>query len=361
MTDRTQRAQDTLRESGLGVAVLVDPTNMAHLFGFRPNPHERMIAVIVRADGPIRIVVPALEGEAARAHAPEGAEILTWRDEDGPAAAVERALADVRGTIGIEKEALSVAHYELLQSAASGATFTGCDHVLADLRLRKDEDELALLGRAAGVIDRVVARLEPELQPGRTEAELAAVVETLTREEGGDGGSFAPIILTGPKSALPHGEPDGTQLQAGDLVIVDIGATVGGYCSDITRTFVCGRQPDERQRQIYGVVQEAQAAAVAAAVVGATGADVDRAARSVITAAGYGETFVHRTGHGLGLEVHEPPFLHAANREPLPDGAVVTVEPGIYLTGYGGVRIEDDIVVRPGAPEVLTRFPIGLP
>jgi Xaa-Pro dipeptidase len=167
-------------------------------------------------------------------------------------------------------------------------------------------------------------------------------------------------VLAGAKSALPHGSPDGTRLAEGDLVIVDIGASYQGYCSDITRTFVAGGKPRDRHRIVFDVVREAQAAGVRAAVAGATGAEVDRAARSVIEAAGLGESFVHRTGHGLGLEVHEPPSLHAAAGEPLPAGAVATVEPGVYLPGFGGIRIEDDVVVRAGEPEVLTQAPIDL-
>jgi Xaa-Pro dipeptidase len=224
----------------------------------------------------------------------------------------------------------------------------------------KDDEEVARLRRAAEVIDRVVARLAAEIVPGRSESELGDLVARLIREEGGDGPAFPPTVLTGAKSALPHGSPDGTAVADGDLVIVDVGTSVEGYCSDITRTFVAGREPDDRQLQLFEAVREAQATGVRAAVAGATGADVDRAARSVLEAAGYGDLFIHRTGHGLGLEVHEEPSLHGANEDLLPDGAVVTIEPGVYVPGYGGIRIEDDVVVRAGAPEVLTRAPIRL-
>lgn len=360
MTDRRERVQAAVRDAGLAAAALVSPPSMAYVCGFRPNPHERLIALVVPATGPLRLVVPALEAEAAAAHVPAGTEVFAWRDEDGPADAAAHALAGIEGGLGIEKTVLTVAYHELLGRVAPTAGFVDCGPLVEGLRLRKDEAEVEAMRRAARIVDRVLERLVPELAPGRTEAELVARVAELCREEGADGLAFGPLVLAGPKSALPHGTPDGTPLAEGDLVIVDIGCTAGGYCSDITRTFVCGREPDALQREVYGVVQAAQMAAVATAVEGATPAAVDLAARSVIAAAGYGEAFVHRVGHGLGLEVHEPPSLHARNETPLPAGAAITVEPGIYLPGWGGVRIEDDVIVRPDVPDVLTRAPIGL-
>ena len=303
--------------------------------------------------------MPALEAEAAGAEAPD-VELHGWRDDDGPLAALAAALSGVRGRVGIEKPHLSVAWYELARSVAPAAEWVDGAAVVGDLRLVKDDDELAAMRRAAAIVDRALARLVEELRPGRTEADLAARAGQLIRDEGADGVAFEPIVAAGAKSALPHGNPDSTPVVEGDLVVVDMGAKVAGYCSDLTRTLVAGREPDARQRELFDVVREAQATGVRAAVAGATGADVDRAARSVIEAAGLGESFVHRTGHGLGLEVHEPPSLHSANLEPLLAGTVVTVEPGVYLPGYGGVRIEDDVVVRSGEPEVLTQAPIAL-
>ena len=360
MTDRRARIQGAAAAEGFGALLLVAPANMAYVCGFRPTPYERLIALVVPAEGPLRLVCPSLEGEAARAAVPEGSELHVWRDEEGPAAALAGGLAGLGGRVGIEKDALSVAYHELAGAACTAASWEDCGPLLVRLRLVKDEQELAHLRRAAGIVDRAVGRLAGELRPGRTEAELAALAAVFLREEGGESLAFDPAVLTGPKSALPHGHPDGTAVAEGDLVIVDIGAAAGGYCADITRTFVCGREPDARQRELFEVVREAERAGVRAAVAGATGADVDRAARSVIEAAGLAEYFVHRTGHGLGLEVHEPPSLHSANGEPLPEGAVVTVEPGVYLPGNGGVRIEDDVVVRKGEPEVLTKAPIRL-
>jgi Xaa-Pro dipeptidase len=361
VTDRRQRVQEAIRGSSFDAVLLVAPANLAYVSGFRPTPYERLVALVVPAAGPLQLVVPSLEEQAAREELPGGTELHVWRDEAGPAGALTAALSGAGGRIGIEKAHLTVAYQELVLTALrSTADLRDCGPLLAGLRLVKDEEEVARLRRAAQIIDRVVERLAPEIVPGRSEAELADLAGRLIREEGGDGPSFPPTVLAGAKSALPHGSPDGTPIAAGDLVIVDVGASYQGYCSDITRTFVAGREPDERQRELFGVVRDAQASAVRAAVAGATGADIDRAARSVIEAAGLGELFVHRTGHGLGLEVHEQPSLHAAADEPLPEGAVATVEPGIYVPGYGGVRIEDDVVVRAGSPDVLTRAPTAL-
>jgi Xaa-Pro dipeptidase len=359
MTDRMGRVQAAAAGGGFDALLLVAPPNLAYVSGFFANPHERLIALVVPREGAPRLVVPSLEEEAARGAVGDGAELHVWRDEEGPGGALQRALAGLGGKVGIEKRALTVAFLEEAQAAAPGTRFEGCDGVIAGLRAVKDEEELERHRRAAAVVDRVVGRLAEEAKPGRTEAELAAQCGLLLREHGGDGAGFA-LVLTGAKSALPHGSSDASPLREGDLLILDIGTSVEGYFADITRTFVVGREPQARQQELFDVVREAEAAGVRAATAGATGADVDRAARSVIEAAGLGEYFVHRTGHGLGLEVHEPPYLTATDDDPLEPGNVVTVEPGVYVPGYGGVRIEDDVVVREQEPEILTRAPIVL-
>jgi len=343
------------------VLLVCSPPNMAYVSGFRATPHERLIAVIVPQEGTLRAVVPSLEEEAARAALPAGTEVFTWRDEDGPRAALERSLEGLGTRAGVEKSYLTVAFFELAVATLADARFEDCGPLLTRLRAIKDEHELECLRGAARAVDTAVTRLAAEeLRPGRTERELAAAAARLLQEEGGERLAFEPAVLTGTKSALPHGHPDGTKVAPGDLVIVDIGTSVGGYCADITRTFVVGVEPDARQQELFAVVREAEAAGIRAAVADATCADVDRAARRVIEDASLGERFVHRTGHGLGLEVHEPPYLTATNEEPLEEGMVVTVEPGVYIEGYGGIRIEDDIVVSADQAIVLTQAPIAL-
>jgi Xaa-Pro dipeptidase len=260
----------------------------------------------------------------------------------------------VSGAIGVEYRSLTLAQRELVREAAPALDVVDGESVIARARLLKRPEELDALRRAAAILDQAFARLADEaLVPGRTELDVSSDCARFVREGGGQTSGFDPIVLTGPRSALPHGKPGETELARGDLVIVDFGAIVDGYYSDATRTFVLDREPDGRQRELLGVVQAAERAGIEAARTGAEARDVDRAARTVIADAGYGEYFVHRTGHGLGLEVHEPPWLTSANAERLETDMVVTVEPGIYIPEYGGIRIEDDVRID-DPPDVLT-------
>ena len=338
-------AQAGMESRNLDALIVASPSNVAYLSGFRANPHERLIALIVPRDGELQLVCPSLEEEAARGAVAGTAELHVWHDEDGPAEALRTALGGVGPRIGIEKRYLSVANAELASAVFPKAQLTACDELLEDLRAIKSDDELEALQRAAGVVDRVVEQLAGIAAPGVTEAEFATECVLRLRAEGGESLPFSPLLLTGARSALPHGLPGPTPIAAGDLLIVDIGTSVDGYCADITRTFVVGADPSDRQSEVFETVHAAQRAAIAAAQAGAPARTVDHAARSVIVEAGYGRHFIHRTGHGLGLDVHEPPYLTATNDQLLQPGMVVTVEPGIYIEGWGGVRIEDDIVV----------------
>jgi Xaa-Pro aminopeptidase len=360
MTDRSQLVQAELAAAGLDVAIVAAPPNIAYLCGFHVNPHERLVALVVPSEGRPRLVCPSLEEEAARAAVDDTTSLHVWRDEEGPDGALAAALQGTGGRIGIEKRYLTVWNAELAQAAAQSAELAGCDDLLGRLRVRKSEDELDAIRRAAAIVDRVVTDLTALAAPGMTEAELADECTQRLRAAGGDAVAFPPLILTGARSALPHGHSDATALHEGDLLVVDIGVTVDGYSADITRTVVVAAEPNDRQREIFEVVHAANVAGIEAVRVGSPACAVDNAARRVIVDAGYGDAFVHRTGHGLGLEVHEPPYLTSANEEALEPGMVVTVEPGIYLEGFGGVRIEDDVVVREDGPEVLTQAPVSI-
>jgi Xaa-Pro dipeptidase len=361
MNDRSSRVQAAIEEAQLDALLLAAPPNLAYVSGFHVTPHERLVALVVPRSRGLRLVCPSLEEEAARTATGGQVELLVWRDEDGPAEALARALSGAGARVGIEKRYLSVADAELAATAAPSATFAACDELLSRLRIVKSEDEIYSIRRAAAIVDRVVEHIGALAEPGASEGELAAECALRLRAEGGDALAFEPLVLTGPRSAMPHGQPGPTPLADGDLLIADIGVTVNGYVADITRTFVVGGSPDERQREIFELVHAAERAGIEAVRAGDPARAVDEAARRLITEAGYGPNFIHRTGHGLGLELHEPPYATSTNEEPLEPGMVLTVEPGIYIEGWGGVRIEDDVVVRAGGAEVLTQAAIGLP
>ncbi len=351
--ERLSRLRAGMEKTGLEFVLLSSAANIAYLSGVSITPHERLIALFVPGEGDPVLVVPALEAEAAREN-PAALACVVWDDAQGPFGVLggvfERAGAR---RLAVEKDVVTVRVFESLSEIVGSERFSDCSGLVKELRMRKSPAELALLRRAAGTVDACLGELAPLLRPGATEAELAFELGRLLREQGSQGTPFEAIVLAGPNAALPHGRPGSRALQEGDLVIVDFGSVHEGYCADVTRTFAVG-EPSERAREIFEIVRQAQEAGRRAVGAGTACGDVDRAARAVIEAGGYGEYFVHRTGHGLGLEVHEPPDLAAGNEQQLESGAVVTVEPGIYLAGFAGVRIEDDLAVAEDGHESLT-------
>ena len=223
------------------------------------------------------------------------------------------------------------------------------------LRERKDDEEIALIERANGVATRALERTLPQVRAGMTELAVAGVLEKALRDEGSEGFPFPSIVASGPRSALPHARSTARRIESGDFLLLDFGAETGGYCADVTRTVVVGRAGEE-QREIYEVVRRANEQASVGVRAGMTGRDADAIARDYIEQRGYGDLFGHSLGHGLGLEVHEAPRLARTADGALAEGAVVTIEPGIYRPGWGGVRIEDDVLLGPDGPRVLTRF-----
>jgi Xaa-Pro aminopeptidase len=224
------------------------------------------------------------------------------------------------------------------------------------LRERKDETEVALIERAAGVATDALRATLSQVRLGMTELEVAGILEKALRDAGSEGFPFPSIVASGPRAALPHAHSSPRPIESGDFLLMDFGAVVGGYCSDVTRTVVVGSASAE-QREVYDVVREANATASAAVRTGMTGRDADALARDYIDRAGYGAQFGHSLGHGIGLDVHEAPRLARTAEGALAEGAVVTIEPGIYRPGWGGVRIEDDVVLEADGPRLLTEFP----
>ncbi len=257
--------------------------------------------------------------------------------------------------VGFDPTQTSVAQLSLLRKAAGAATkWIPAPGLVATLRARKEPSEVACMRQAAILAGDVLSSSIKLLKPGVMENEIAGEIEYQMRRRGASGPAFETIVAFGERSALPHARPSAKRLRKNELVVLDLGAILAHYCSDITRTVYVGRAP-ARVKQWYRAVLEAQIAAIAAVRVGASCGDVDAAARQVLAGYKLDRLFTHSTGHGLGLEVHEDPRLARGQKARLEAGFVVTIEPGVYMAGVGGIRIEDDVVVQPGNPEVLTR------
>ncbi len=257
--------------------------------------------------------------------------------------------------IGIEEAAMSYAEY-LSLSKQLHAELQPAQELITELRMVKDADEVEQLIRAQRIAEAALEKVLPLIKPGITEREIASELINQMRMGGADGVSFDPIVVTGVKSSMPHGVPGDVAVQNGDFVTMDFGCRLNGYCSDMTRTVAVGSVTEE-MRNVYETVLKAQLAAIEKAQAGMTGAEVDKVARDVITAAGYGDCFGHGFGHGLGLDVHEAPTAGPSGKTPMPAGSVISAEPGIYLEGRFGVRIEDVIILREGGCENIMRAP----
>jgi Xaa-Pro dipeptidase len=330
------------------------PLNVAYLSGTFMEPHERLMGLALGRDVEPTLIVPALDAETARVN-PAGLRTIAWEDARGPSDALQRVLGRPR-SLAIEKDHITVRGGELLAELIAPREVLDASPSLRKLRALKSNDEVGKIEQAAQIVDRALAQLAEWLRPGITEVEVALELDRIARRFGSQGNPFETIVLGGPNAAQPHGRPTETELRRGDLVVVDVGARRDGYCADITRTFAIG-EPDHDARRAYDIVRAAQRAGCAALKPGITCASVDQAAREVIESSGYGDFFIHRTGHGLGLEAHESPALVAGNQARLQQGQVVTIEPGIYLPGRFGVRIEDDLVITDDGARPLTHSP----
>ncbi|MBU3707288.1 MAG: aminopeptidase P family protein [Mycobacterium sp.] len=336
-------AADGAARAGLAGLVITPGYDLRYLIGSRAQTFERLTALVIPADGAASVVLPRLELAALResAAADLGLGVRDWTDGEDPYALVADALGG-HARVAVT-DAMPALH--LLPLAEHlGTTPVLATGVLASLRMVKDDAEIEALSTAGAAIDRVHARVPVFLTPGRTEAQVAADITEAIVAEGHSQAAFV-IVGSGPNGADPHHECSDRALQRGDVVVVDIGGPVEpGYNSDCTRTYSIG-EPSAEVAESYAVLQRAQAAAVAAVRPGVRAEDVDAAARDVLTAAGLGEYFVHRTGHGIGLSVHEEPYIVAGNAQPLAEGMAFSVEPGIYLPGRWGARIEDIVIV----------------
>ena len=351
---RLDRAAHAARSAKVSALVVTPSPDLFYLTGYDAPVLERLTALVVRAKGDPVLVVPRLEQPRAKASsAGKLVEVVSWMDGEDPYRLV-RKLVKAKGRLGVT-DRMWAAQLLALQGALPHASFRSAAKALAPLRAVKDAGEVGFLRQAARGADRTFGEVIKDPMVGRTEAEVgSALAEGLLRHVHQTVGFT--IVGSGPNGASPHHDTGRRRIRAGDPVVLDFGGRVGGYCSDVTRTVSVG-EPTSRMREVHEIVQEAQEAAFRAAGPGVPAQEVDRAARIVIEAAGYGEAFIHRTGHGIGLEEHEDPYIVEGNDRPLVPGNCFSIEPGIYLSGRFGVRIEDVVTVTEDGCDRLNRAP----
>ncbi|WP_432825394.1 M24 family metallopeptidase [Dactylosporangium sp. CA-092794] len=351
--ERLAAARRAAAEAGLGALLIGPSADLRYLTGYDAHALERLTLLVLPADGEATLIVPRLERPAAEASPAPGMGVRLVDHEDGtdPYHIVQDLIGDRAKTVGLG-DRLWAEQVLALRDTLPDATQRLAGAVLRGLRLRKTPAEIAALRRAGRAIDAVHERMAEWLRPGRTEADVAADIATGIREAGHATVEFT-IVAAGPNGASPHHGVSDRVIAAGEPVVVDIGGKMpDGYCSDSTRTYCIGEPPADFA-DYFAVLRDAQRAAVAAVRPGVTAQAVDAAARDRIAAAGFGPRFLHRTGHGIGLDVHEDPYLVSGNDTPLEPGMAFSVEPGIYLAGRHGARIEDIVVCTGDGAERL--------
>jgi Xaa-Pro aminopeptidase len=351
--ERLAHAAAEARERGLDGLLITPSYDYLYLLGYLPPALERLTCLVLPAEGPPGLVVPRLEAPLARHELgalAEHLELDAWDETDDPFERVRARLGTSATRVGIQDQmwALFVLR---LRAMLDPVELVAAGRTMSALRRRKSPDEVDRLRRAAAAADAAMQAITREPFTGRSEAELSARILELLLEAGHDTAEFA-IVGSGPNAASPHHVAGERVLGAGDAVVLDIGGTLARYGSDTTRTAFVGEPPAEFA-ELYEVLQAAQAAACESVRPGVAAEEVDAAAREIISAAGFGDQFIHRTGHGIGMETHEEPYLVAGNSEPLEPGDAFSIEPGIYVTGRWGARIEDIVICTETAGERL--------
>lgn len=362
--ERWERLLADVAEAGLSGVALMPGPNLFYMTGLRMGLSERP-TLCVASEGKVTFLMPKLEARkgnaVSAALADEGIdldfEVAPFSDEEGPADAFKRVFGPLGAKWAFEYRAMRLLELSLIGSAVAGLEWTDAGDIMRKLRMIKDEAELKSMQKACELTDLGVDMGKRMLAPGVRASDVVVEIERQLKMKGAQAVGMS--LATGADTALPHAGTSTNPVAEGDLAWLDLMACVDGYWGDITRTYAIGEISDEMKR-VYRVVYEANEAARLRSRPGMSGAEVDALARDVIESYGYGDCFIHRTGHGLGLEVHEDPYVVASNREPLPVGSTFTIEPGIYLPGKGGVRIEDDVVMTENGCRSLTAYPRDL-
>lgn len=352
-----RRATLTQQINDVDVVALVPGANMKYYTGLNYHLSERPIIALIEGDQ-LSMIVPTLEVPQIQVRSDLEVRIFAWTDKDGYQGAYDeavKALGLQNKRIGVDDKSMRLFEMQGFWNVDPNIKPVSVGTRLLDIRAHKDSEEVEALRQAAKFSEAAFDHLLRWVTPGATEREIAQKLDALLVEHGCHGLSFETLVQTGPNSALPHGNVTDRRLEANDFLLIDFGGRYNDYPADLTRT-VCLGTPTPEMQKIYDTVLAANQAGIAAVKPGVSCGDVDKAARDVIEAAGYGEYFIHRTGHGLGLEVHELPQIAAAVDAKLEVGNVFTIEPGIYIPGLGGVRIEDNVVVTEDGCDVLTSY-----
>ena len=349
---RLERVRREMADRSIDAVLLSVGHDLPYLTGYHAMPLERLTLLVVRMDSTPQMLVPRLEVPRVVPQ-PGVFEVVAWNETDDPVAMAAKMLVGAK-TIAVGDQMWARFLVELL-AHLDGARFTRAVDVVGALRAAKDLEEIEALRRAGAAADRVALELQTGLIPlvGRTEAEVSADISARLIREGHDVVNFA-IVAAGENAASPHHHPSDRVIKKGEIVLCDFGGTMNGYCSDITRCVFTG-EPIPEVREAYAVLQRAQKAGVEAGRVGGTCESVDAAARRIIDEAGFGEYFVHRTGHGIGMEAHEEPYMVNGNRTSIVAGHAFSVEPGIYIPGKWGMRLEDIVVATATGPDSMNR------
>lgn len=360
ITARLEKLNASLRTSGLDAVALNPGSTLTYLTSAHFHLMERPVVLLVAPGQDPALILPELEMLKVD-RIPYPVQAFPYGESPSEWGDVFRSAAQDLGLdgkrIGVETERMRLLEYNYVRAGAPSAEFPDASETLGLLRLHKDQDEVENMRKAVKAAEAALEATIPHIKIGMTERELAAELVVQLLRNGSDAGlPFTPIVSGGPNSANPHASPTDRKLQAGDLLVIDYGAAINDYVSDITRTFAV-EDVDAEYAKIHKIVQEANAAGRAAGKPGVPCANVDIAAREVIEKSGYGEYFTHRTGHGIGMEGHEHPYMRGDNMQILEQGMAYTVEPGIYLPDRNGVRVEDDVVVTETGSESLTTLP----
>ncbi|MFL2100152.1 aminopeptidase P family protein [Desemzia sp. FAM 23991] len=358
MLKQLELLQEWLEEENKEAVFINDPGNVAYFSGYESEPHERILALMVLKNASPFLFVPALEKEDALNSAWEY-DVFDYLDHENPWELIRQAVEQRAGsltTLAIEKEFLTVARLEQLQMVFPKVNFSDATPKIQGMKLIKTKDEIQKMSEAGKWADKALEIGFKAIKEGIQEQEIVAEIEYELKKMGIKNMSFETMVLTGDNAASPHGVPGNRRIQKNDLVLFDLGVVHDGYTSDVTRTVAFG-EPSEKAREIYEIVLKANEAAIAAVKPGVTAGELDKIARDIITDAGYGKYFNHRLGHGLGSSVHEFPSIMEGNDLVIREGMCFSIEPGIYVPGVAGVRIEDCVYVTADSCEVFTHTP----